>query len=699
MSRFGITCEQTAEECVYKTGSLRFSVLSDRILRVEKSVSGVFVDAPSQTVFCRNFAKPAFEVSKKDGKVIISTQRAIFEVDEKTLAVECVLDGKRVKPDRGNLGGTARTLDMTAGCVAIGKGIMAKSGVSVFDDSATCLLSEDGGLVAREKGTRDIYVFAFGHDYAGGLKEFFALTGKVPMLPKYALGNWWSRYHAYTQDEYTELMDRFAEEKIPFTVATVDMDWHIVDDVPSEFKSKNPTQCAGWTGYTFNKKLFPDYKRFFKDLKARGLAITLNLHPRDGVRYYEEQYPDMARAVGIDPATKKTVAFDLTDPKFRDAYFDILHHPYEEAGVDFWWIDWQQGTKSAMKGVDPLWLLNHYHFADAGRGGRTALILSRYAGVGSHRYPLGFSGDTIVCWKSLQLQPRFTSTAANVGYTWWSHDIGGHMFGKGDPELYVRWLQFGVFSPVNRLHSTKRGKYSKEPWLYGEQAEKIADDFLRLRHRLLPFLYTAAADTAKNGVPICKPMYYDYDVLFAYDARNQYIFGSQLIVAPVITKAGRSGKSRTKVWLPAGRWTNFFTGETQEGNRIIFAADDLDTIPVFAKEGAIIPMLPERDGNSMQFDELEVRVYRGDGEYESFDDAGGIRFAVRTEGDEVVLDVKPEKGCVTRTLCVRFLGAEYSSVSCKGKEVEGNSVTVPCTACEIRAKVRSVDVKAPAEAQ
>ena len=417
------------------------------------------------------------------------------------------------------------------------------------------------------------------------------------------------------------------------------------------------------------------------------------------MRRYEEQYPEMARATGIDPATGKTVEFDLTDPKFRDAYFDILHHPYEEAGVDFWWIDWQQGTKSAMKGVDPLWLLNHYHFADAGRGGRTALILSRYAGVGSHRYPLGFSGDTIVCWKSLQLQPRFTATAANVGYTWWSHDIGGHMFGKGDPELYVRWLQFGVFSPVNRLHSTKRGQYSKEPWLYGEQAEKIADDFLRLRHRLLPFLYTAAADTAKNGVPICKPMYYDYDVPFAYDARNQYVFGSQLIVAPVITKAGRSGKSRTKVWLPAGRWTNFFTGEVHEGNRIIFAADALDTIPVFAKEGAIIPMLPERDGNSMQFDELEVRVYRGDGEYESFDDAGGIRFAVRTEGDEVVLSVTPEEGCVTRKLGVRFFGAEYSSVSYNGKQTEGNFVTVPCTACEIRAKMRSCGKETPTEGQ
>lgn len=144
-------------------------------------------------------------------------------------------------------------------------------------------------------------------------------------------------------------------------------------------------------------------------------------------------------------------------------------------GVDFWWIDWQQGTKSKMKGLDPLWLLNHYHMLDINRDGNNSVILSRYAGMGSHRYPLGFSGDTVVCWKSLDFQPYFTALASNAGYTWWSHDIGGHMFGKGDNELYLRWLQFGVFSPINRLHSSNKGM-SKEPWNY-PQVENIAEDF------------------------------------------------------------------------------------------------------------------------------------------------------------------------------------------------------------------------------
>lgn len=702
MSLYNDGGSRTAEEFVIKTGDLRLSVLSERILRVEKSADGTFTDEPTQTVVNRSFAKPEFEASETEDKVTVTTKKAVFIVNKKTLKTECVTDGKRVKPSCGsNLGGTARTLDGTFGVVRMKKGgggkdlfffanvrggVMSKNGVAELDDSRSFVLLPDGSVEPRKKGVKDKYVFAFGRDYLGGLKEFYSLTGYTPLLPKYALGNWWSRYHAYTQDEYIALMDEFAAKKVPLTVATVDMDWHIVDDVPKEFKAHNPTQCAGWTGYTFNRKLFPDHRKFFADLKSRGLAVTMNLHPRDGVRYYEEQYPEMARACGIDPATKRTVEFDLTDKTFRDAYFRILHHPYEEEGVDFWWIDWQQGTKSKMKGLDPLWLLNHYHMQDICRDGKRGMILSRYAGPGSHRYPLGFSGDTIVCWNSLKLQPWFTANAANIGYTWWSHDIGGHMFGKGDPELYVRWLQFGVFSPVNRLHSTKNG-ISKEPWLYGEEAEKIAEDYMRLRHRLLPYLYTANVRTAEDGVPICAPLYYYWDSPFAYALKNEYVFGSELIVAPVTGKAKRDGLARTTVWLPEGTWTDFFTGETYEGERLVTVKSPADHIPVFAKAGAIIPMLAEREGNSQTFDALEVRVYSGDGEYVMHDEKGSISFRTETNGNVTRFSVKPSSDCETKTIKVRFCNIERARYSVPEYiSASGNVIEIPCKELSVLAE-------------
>ena len=184
----------------------------------------------------------------------------------------------------------------------------------------------------------------------------------------------------------------------------------------------------------------------------------------------------------------------LGDPeeikKLMEAVFRNVLHPMEKEGVDFWWLDWQQGTVTKVPGLDPLWMLNHYHYLDNARDGKRPLTFSRYAGPGSHRYPVGFSGDSIVTWESLNFQPYFTSTASNIGYGWWSHDIGGHMFGYRDNELALRWVQLGVFSPINRLHSSKNEFMGKEPWQFPMEIGEVMKEFLRLRHQMLPYLYT-----------------------------------------------------------------------------------------------------------------------------------------------------------------------------------------------------------------
>ena len=150
-------------------------------------------------------------------------------------------------------------------------------------------------------------------------------------------------------------MDSFEENGIPLTVATLDVDWHYSNNVDEEkqisAQGKNTadrgctptseTTRIGWTGYSWNKKLFPDYRAFLKDLRARNLKITLNLHPSFGVRYYEDMYEEMANAMGVDPTTEQVIPFNISNPHFLKAYLEILHHPYEKDGVDFWWIDWQ----------------------------------------------------------------------------------------------------------------------------------------------------------------------------------------------------------------------------------------------------------------------------------------------------------------------------------------------------------------------
>lgn len=672
MARFEMKNAPANEGQTFVYDNIRISLISDRILRVEKSDSKNFCDKATQMVVCRDFCKINAAAFRNHNFISVFSENGGFRINLNTLDVEGKQGKKWVLPsNQSNLGGTARTLDGTAGilgswktkterrdhfCIEhMRKGIFSSNGVAEIDDSNSFLFNEDGSVEPREADIIDKYIFNFGDDYLGGLKEFYQLCGKTPLLPKYSLGNWWSRYHAYTQEEYENLIAEFEKKNIPLTVATIDMDWHIVKNVPKDAGCVT-FQGPGWTGYTFEKELFPDYKAFFRYLKDKGLAITMNLHPSDGCRYYEEQYEEMCKACGVDPSTKKAVKFNLTDSTFRDAYFDILHHPYEKDGVDFWWIDWQQGTASKeMLGLDPLPLLNHYHYLDINRD-KNGIILSRYSGLGSHRYPLGFSGDTYVCWKSLDFQPFFTANASNAGYTWWSHDIGGHIAIKKDEEIYLRWIQLGVFSPINRLHSNNKS-LSKEPWNY-KSVEETAEKYLRLRHRLLPYLYTANKLTNEEGIPLVCPMYYrdKSDIAYSKKYRNQFYFGSELIVAPV-TEPTKEGKNNISFYLPEGEWTDIFTGKKYSGGEYEIYCT-LENYPVFAKSGAIIPLLPEREGNSTDFDEICLDVYEGNGGYTMYDEDGeSILFELC--GTE--LKITPSTNCKTKKITVNYVGSDKES--------------------------------------
>lgn len=379
---------------------------------------------------------------------------------------------------------------------------------------------------------------------------------------------------------------------------------------------------SGWTGYSWNTELFPDYKEFFNTLKKDNLHITLNLHPADGVHCYEDIYEDMAKAVGVNPASKQKIDFKCGDDTFWNAYFDILHKPYEREGVDFWWIDWQQGKKSDVKGLDPLNALNHYHYLDNAEDGRMPMILSRYAGIGSHRYPLGFSGDTAINWKVLDFQPYFTANANNVAYTWWSHDIGGHHMGYRDDDLYMRWLQFGVFSPIMRLHSTAIELLGKEPWKYRSEVYKCAKDWLNLRHKLIPYIFTMDYRTHKDGIALCEPMYYSYpNVDSAYTVPNQYMFGSELMVCPITKPQHKElNMGSVNAWLPKGRWVDIFTNQSYDGDKKITLFRDIDTIPVLAKEGAIIPMSEDKGNQTDNPEAFEIWVFSGNGSFTLIED-------------------------------------------------------------------------------
>jgi alpha-glucosidase len=614
-------------------GHARFTVLTPQLIRMEWSADGEFEDHASLVFINRRLPVPKFESSVNKGgahpALTITTdvltltyappdEDGQFTADDLKIAVR--FDSSQVEwhpglVDQQNLMGTTRTLDGALGDKTqepIERGLVSRSGWALVDDSTRALFdSTDFRFLAGEKSPwpwamerpanekpgaySDWYFFGYGLNYRKALGDYVKVAGRIPLPPRFAFGVWWSRYWAYSDQELDELVRGFRENDTPLDVLVIDMDWHVNEDQLKAIGAKDQSgEQLGWTGYTWNKELFPDPAAFLKKLHDEGLKVTMNLHPAAGIEPWEQAYPAMARAMGIDPATKKYVAFDVTNKQWATNYFNLVLHPLEKQGVDFWWLDWQQWKTTKMPGVSPTWWLNYVHFTDQQREGKRPLLFHRWGGLGNHRYQVGFSGDTISVWDSLAFQPWFTATAANVGYAYWSHDIGGHMPGAVDPELYTRWVQFGAFSPILRTHTTKNPESERRIWAYPEPYSAVLRSAYQLRLSLVPYLYTEARRTYDTGVAFLRPLYYDWPhEKPAYGEKNEYLFGDEMLVAPVVTPVDQvTHLAEEKLWLPDGRWYEWPTGKRLDGEGQADRSFSIDEIPVYVKTGAIVPMQP-----------------------------------------------------------------------------------------------------------
>ena len=593
-------------------GQARFTVLTSRLLRLEWSATGVFEDRATLAFINRAAKPPPFTVKEGAGTLTIDTGALQLRYrlgsgpfSPANLQVTLELNGVPVTwlpgtPNSGNLRGTRRTLDGAPGPVTLGEGLISRDGWAVHDDSSSVVFTEDlTWVTARpDHALQDWYFFGYGHAYTDALTEYTQFGGALPLIPRFVLGAWWSRYWAYSDQDLKKIVDDFAEHDLPLDVLVVDMDWHTPES---------------WTGYTWNRDLFPDPEGFLRWVHERGLQVTLNLHPAEGVQAFEEVYPRFAEALGVDPASRETVRFRPGDPTFMRHYFEILHHPMEEQGVDFWWLDWQQGEASDIEGLDPLIWLNHLHFLDSARRGRRPMLYSRWGGLGNHRYQIGFSGDTFSMWPALQYQPYFTATAANVLYGWWSHDIGGH-FGAPSPELFARWVQFGALSPCLRLHSTKDPLSERRPWAFSPAVLSAAREAFHLRYRLVPYLYTMAREAADSGIALCRPLYYSYpEADAAYLSGEAYFLGDRVIAAPIVRPGDpATGMASADVWVPPGTWIDYQTLESFTGPRWVRLVGDLERVPMLVRAGTVLPLPPPAPTTSaIPADRLVLEVFPG----------------------------------------------------------------------------------------
>jgi alpha-glucosidase (family GH31 glycosyl hydrolase) len=609
-------------------GRARFTVLTPQLIRMEWAADGKFEDHASLVFLNRELPVPSYtkSISDQPHRLVLQTQalKLTYEPEAdgrftaKDLTIELTVNGKPViwhpgLADPDNLQGTTRTLDNSHGAKdleePIGPGLVSRSGWVLVDDSTRPLFDSDNfsftegeksqwpWVIERPAGERqDWYFLGYGHDYRKALGDFVRVAGRIPLPPRFAFGTWWSRWWAYSDQQIEALVNDFRDRNIPLDVVVMDMDWHISGEQLQEQHQVDQSgqPRLGWTGYTWNHILFPDPEAFLSGLHASGLKTALNLHPASGIQPWESAYPAMARAMGIDPATKKYVPFDITDKKYATNYMDLVLHPLEKQGINFWWLDWQQEPHTKIPGVNNTWWLNYVHFTDQQREGKRPLLFHRWGGLGNHRYEIGFSGDTSSTWDELAFQPWFTATAANVGYAYWSHDMGGFNSRSVDPELFTRWIQFGTFSPILRTHATKNPGNERRIWAYPEPYSSVLRSSFQLRYALQPYIYTEARRTYDTGVAFVHPLYYDWpDTEEAYTNPNEYMFGDEMFVAPV-TKAGDkdTGLSEEKVWLPPGEWTEWPTGRQFNGPATLERTFSIDQTPVYLRAGAIVPMQP-----------------------------------------------------------------------------------------------------------
>lgn len=622
----------------------RITIIADGLLRLEYAVDGKFHDDQTMFAFNRNELYRNFEVEKIGNdlyKITTPRMTIIYKADNYPFGAFNLNvtydDGikpiewntrKSLYPSLLNLRGAVSTLDRVDGRCPLDEGLISRDGFYMIDDTAKERLINGWLAFPSPYHIQDFYVFLYGTDYKSALKNLGAISGKAPMNRKYMHGVWYCRFFNYNANDYRQLVREYRENDFPLDVLVFDMDWHTTKEAKIGSGSGG---TLGWTGYTWNREQFPEPGQLIAEFAKDNIAIPLNDHPADGIRPHEEYYVPFMRAMGLNPEKDKAPLFDASNKHYMENFFKYALDPNEKLGVAFWWLDWQQDFQQPYvlgTRVRHLTWLNHLYYQHSKKENLRGALYSRWGGWGTQRYPIQFSGDTYASWESLAFQVEMTSSSGNAGCFFWAHDIGGHFNGT-DPEMYVRWTQFGAMTSTLRIHSADNAP-DRRPWLWGKKAANAMRKAYHFRSKLMPYIYSSLWQVCTDILPLNRAMYIDYPLSDeSYNNPQQYMFGDLLLAAPIVSSGeGVDYISAQDVWFPKGdSWYDFFTGEKYEGGTRCLVKAPLDRFPVFVKGGYPLPMQPfTQRMATTQIDTLVVRCYKGEigktGNYSLYEDDG-----------------------------------------------------------------------------
>lgn len=599
---------------VITSGNARFTVLTPQMIRVQYSTKKLFEDRATFAVVNRHLPVPAFTTREEDGYLYIETEcltlrykiGGIIKDGQKNsniLGITLRLNGSPVtwypgKDDALNLLGTYRTLDGNIGDthrVFLEKGLLSRAGWAILDESPSATRGDGSksfpfdGVVdgipwvgkVLDTAAIDWYFMGYGHEYMKALSDYVRIAGRQPLPPHYMFGYWYSKYQAYNTSQFQQIVKDMESNSVPHDVIMFDCDWH----------------QSSWTGWTWNKSLIANPKTLLTWMHTHKMKVALNLHPADGIGSNDENFALIRSDMGLG-TDATNVPWQLEDSTFYRTFTKNILRVREKEGVDFWWLDWQQDlTSSSIKGLGHTFWLNHVFYNDMriNRPDRRPVIFHRWGGLGSHRYPLGFSGDTYATYGTLQFESYYTATAANSCFGYWGHDGGGYLEPVGgiktDPELMLRWMQFCVFTPIFRTHGSSQSETERRIWKFANF--NLQNEAFQLRYTLVPYIYTHARKAYDTGVSICRPLYYHWpEHNKAYTVEDEYMFGEDILVSPVSSPSASDNTTPRTTWLPEGTWYDVCRNTMRQGDTTLSDDYALNEIPYFIKAGSIIPCYP-----------------------------------------------------------------------------------------------------------
>jgi alpha-D-xyloside xylohydrolase len=551
------------------------------------------------------------------------------------------------------------------------------------------------------------YYFIYGPDFDQIIAGYRELTGAAPMFGKWAYGFWQCKNRYKSQDELLGVAHKYRELQIPVDNIVQDWFWWVRKGE-----------------HVFNKN-YPDPKGMVEDLHKNNFHLMISVWPFFEPGSKEYAYMDK-QGWFIDkfkydkpPFHKKGMAvYDATNPAARKYYWSLMDKALFNIGIDAWWLD---TVEPETEGQEENIQLGHKLFIGSGNryvnlypllteggvydGQRAAsekkrvFILGRSAFAGSQRYAVtAWSGDVNSDFESFKRQIPAGLNYAVSGLPYWTTDIGGFVTGNPDDpayrELFVRWFQFGTFSPIFRVHGTRTNDQN-ELWSYGPQAQKILTSYDRLRYELMPYIYSVAWKVTNESYTPMRPLVMDFRTdRRAINIGDQYMFGPAILVNPVTER----GATMRHLYLPETTWYDFWTGTAVEGGKYIDTAAPLDRIPLFVRAGSIIPMGPDvQYAAEKPADPIELRIYRGangdfvlyEDENDSYDYEMGVYATIPLHWDDAAktLTIGDRKGqfpgmLQNRTFHVVIVGDSHgtgigqTAQPDKTVEYSGKSITV-----------------------